>query len=671
MIDEKRSDWQIPPFTAPPVDRYAWVEEQIKEGEGVLESQSCYKNLARNLKIFDGVIDDNSGSTLVTNGLKYDLRKFIEIISDVREIGTVRSDAPQFKPYAEMVNRVMKGVYIESQFPRQIRKALQYATVMGRGYIWPKCKAGGYGYEERRIVFEPLGLLDVVSVQVPSSNDVQEAYANTIYSYMPIAEAHGRFPLFQSLILPVRQVNYQSRLQCRRADMAERWRYGQQGRTWGSLYCEIRYTFIRDLRINSSRYELPMGDPGTSWFYKVPYVGQEIFGGIRGGQAFMRKATVEDCRIYPRLRLVITAAGMNTPMYDGPAFDNHGIMPPVQYDVDDWAWEQVGRSLVDDVGSIETTKRKTERKMDEVTRVTLNPPMGYDTSVTGGTRMENFDIFGQDIRMGADGEPKKIIQSILPDEVRVVGEHFKMLEHYDKSIEKQLGINDLGSLMNLKMNLSGDNLDKAIEGVGPIAKGIAGLMEAANAKIAYMTAPMIPQWFTTPRIIEYIGADNITPEVFDFDPQSIVPSHMPDEYVNDAVPQTPSQYSAQERIRRLSKNIRVVSVPSILLKITQKEEQLKFMSLKFKNAPISWETVFEKCGIEDYAVEHDKWVKEQIEEIKLKALAAKMAAELGLEPGGDKPGGGKGGRPSTNKKPMKQAQKGGAGGEPRVVNKTS
>ena len=41
--------------------------------------------------------------------------------------------------------------------------------------------------------------------------------------------------------------------------------------SFGNLYAEIRYTFVRDLRINNTGFELPMGDLGTTWFYKVPY----------------------------------------------------------------------------------------------------------------------------------------------------------------------------------------------------------------------------------------------------------------------------------------------------------------------------------------------------------------------------------------------------------------
>ena len=583
MAELLKMNWQVPRFEAPAEERAAWVEEQLGEGEGWLENQRSYKDLARNLKVFDGIIDDGTSSSLVTNGLKYDIRKFIETISEVREIGSYSTDAVQYKGFATMENKVAKGVYIESTFPRQIRKALQFSAVMGRGYIWPKIKTENYGFGERRIVFEPLGLLDVIPVQIPATNDVQDSYAETIYEYMPIAEAHARFPLFQEQLQPISNVDYKSRVQCRRADYAQRFRYGAgDARNWGDLYCEIRYTFVRDLRINTTDQRLPMGDPHTSWFYEVPSVGMDIFGGFKGGQPFMRKARAEDCRVYPQLRLIITSPSVAIPMYDGPAYDWHGIMPTVQYDVDDWAWEPIGRSLVGDVGSIETTKRKLERRMDQVVRTTLNPPMGYNRNETGGPSIENFDIFKQDQRVGMDGEPKKVLQSVLPDEVRVEEVHFKFLDFLMKMREQQLGIQDLGNLANLKFNISGETMDKALEEIGPIAKGIAAGMEAANAKVALQLKTMIIQWYDTGRVIQIIGPDNITQEVFDFDPASMVPSHMPEEMIPMSegshlwkTPEEPSFFSKMDRAKRLASNLRLISIPSTLLKITQRDEQQK------------------------------------------------------------------------------------------------
>jgi hypothetical protein len=685
MGDIEHLDWQVPRFEEPADRRAGWVEEQLQEGEGWLQDQRSYKDLSRNLKIFDGIIDDDVESTLVSNGLKYDIRKFIETISEVREIGSYGTDAVQYRSYATMINKVAKGIYLEAAFPRAVRKALQFSAVMGRGYIWPKVKTMDYGFGERRLIFEALGLLDVIPVQIPSSGDVQDAYVATVFEYMPIAEAHARFPLFQEQLKPISDVSYKNRVQCRRADYAQRFRYGQsEARTWGDLYCEIRYSFVRDLRINNTGHKLPMGDIDTSWFYEVPSVGQDIVGGIRGGSPYMRKARPEDCRVYPQLREMITSPSVAIPMYDGPAFDWTGVIPPVQYDVDDWAWEPIGRSLVSDVGSIEVTKRKLERKMDRVVTTTLNPPMGYDRTQSGGPVIENFNIFKQDQRLGLDGEPKKMLQSILPEEVRVEEVHFKFLDFLMKMREQQLGIQDLGNLANLKFNVSGETMDKALEEIGPIAKGIAAGMEAANAKVAYQLKTLIIQWYDTRRIIQIVGPDNITADVFDFDPASSVPSHMPEEMEphtegNTTLygpPQLPSIYSKMDRAKRFSANLRLISIPSTLLKITQRDEQQKLILLKKMGAPIPWSFIMPKIGVENFGemkgnTVFEGWMNEELEMLKVKAAAAKLAAALGL--GGDGgPGQGKGGgRPNSMQKPPKTAQKGGAGGEPRVVQKTS
>jgi hypothetical protein len=689
-MDPETTQWQVPKFESSGSTRVGWVEEQIQEGEGFLEGQLCYKELGQNMRIFDAVFRDKSRSTLITNELKYDIRKFCETLAEVREIAGYGSDIPAYKQFAEMLTKVSKCVYLESDFPFQILKVLQYASVMGIGYLWPKVRADEYGYGERKMVFEALGLLDVVPVQIPRSNDVQDAYAVTIYDYMPIAEAHGRFPLFQSELQTVGPRSYKTQVQAKRIDYAERYRYGDQGRSFGNLYTEIRYTFVRDLRINNTGYELPMGDVGTTWFYKVPSIGQPIFGGMRNGMSFMRPATVEDCRVYPNLRLMITSPGIDRPMYDGPAFDWDGKIPIIQYVVDDWAWEPLGRSLVGDVGSIESTTRKIERKMDQVITATLNPPMGYNHTETGGPKIEHFDIFEEDVRIGLDGKPRDVLQSVLPEEVRVSNEHFTFLKYLKECKQSQLGLTDLGNLQNMKANIANDTADKMLESIGPIAKGIAARIEKANKAIGYRMKFLILQWFNVSRIMEYVGPDNIAREVFDFNPDELVPSHLPDEMTNGMFPNTPSQYDQLTRARWFARQIRLVSVPSTLLRITQMQEQMKYLQLKRGNAPISWSTVMKKLDVQNYGevpgnTEHEKWFNEEIETQKLKIIAAAQAAQLmkqlGMEPpqggeggkggkGGGGGGGGKGGgggRPPSGSKSPKLRQKGAQGGNPRTV----
>ena len=682
---EATSSWQVPRFEASPQDRYSWVEDQIQEAEGFLESQRCYKDFRRNLRIFNAVFSDNCRSQLVTNTLKYDVRKFCETLSQVREIAGYASDNDVYKKFAEMLSKVSKAVYLESDFPFQILKVLQYASVMGIGYLWPKVRATEYGYGERKMEFDALGLLDVLPTQIPSrTNDIQDAYAVTVYDYMPIAEAHGRFPLFQSEIQTVgMRRNYNTRMQAQRVDYAERNRYGDVGRTFGNLYAEIRYTFVRDLRINTTGYELPMGDIGTTWFYRVPFVGQRIFGGMRNGEPFYVPAEPEQCRVYPNLRLIITSTGMDRPMYDGPAFDWDPRMPIIQYTVDDWAWEPLGRSIVGDVASIEQTIRKHERLMDQVLAATMNPPMGYNHTETGGPKIEHFDIFEPDVRIGVDGKPKEVFQSVLPEEVRVGSEHFNYLKYLNDKQGKQLGLEDLGNLgANLKLQIASDTADKMLESIGPVGKGIAQRVEKANKSVGQRVKYLILQWFDSRRVMEYVGPEKMAPEIFDYKPDDLVPSHLPDEMIGAGFPETESKYTQLERARWYDKQIRLVSVPSTLLKVTQMQQQLLLLQLKKGGAPIAWSRIFEAMDLNDPARIIDESFEEEERLQKLKILAQvdimKVLKGLGIDPqqlmgGGDGKDGKPhaGGRPATDAKAPKAKMKGAKGGEPRSVVSTS
>ena len=695
----ERVQWQCPRWESPASEKVAWVEECIGEGEGYLSGQACYRDLNKNLRVFDAIFRDKSKSTLVTNQLKYNVRKFCETLAEVREIAGFSSDVPAYKKMAEMLTKVSKAVYLESNFPYQILKVLQYATVMGIGYLWPKVRTSEYGAGPREMVFDALGLLDVVPVQIPArSNDVQDAYAVTIYDYMPIAEASNRFPLFQGQLQTVGRNNYKTLIQAQRQDFAATFRYGQigetQSRSFGNLYTEIRYTFIRDMRVNTTGLEMQCGDPGTTWFYKVPYLGQEIFGGMRNGQPYMRPAMAEDCRLYPNLRLIITSTGLDKPMYDGTSFEWDPKIPVIQYTVDDWAWEALGRSLVGDVASIETTIRKHERKVDQVITARLNPPMGYDLDTNGGQKVEHFDIFEEDVRLGlAGGEPKKSFQSLLPDEVAVGQENWTFLKYLGEKELAQLGLNDVGNLANIKMNLANDTADKMLESIGPIAKGIAMRIEKGNKRVGERMKYLIPQYFDAARIIEYVGPDNIAKEMFDYDPDTLVPSHLPDEFIGGKYPETKSMYDRLTRAKFFVRKLRLVSVPNTLLKITAMQRQLMLLQLKRGGAPLPWSFVMPALEIENWGAAEGVTLREQYfneeTDLQVMAIVAKAKAlmklkEMGIDPsileGGDQQGGkggggggGKGGaphaggRPPTGQKGPKIKSKGGAGGAPRPV----
>jgi hypothetical protein len=689
--DGRYVEWQVPPFETDAVRRKAWVDELIQNGDRWLKGLKSISHINDDVKLLMG---GSQNLTVESNTLQSDVRTFVETISDLRQIATYGSKAQQFKKFVETYNGCIQHIFIDSKFAHKSRKALQYA-VLGRGYLWVKYSKDHYGWGKGRIVFDPLGPLEVIPEQLPADNDLQGAYCNTVIRPMPIAECHARFPAFQDQLLPISRFDWKSYgtlSMANRLDFYDRWRFGAETTDWDNRYGENRYTYIRDLRINNTGRKLQMGAPGATWGYEVPSLGDQIVSiNPFNGLPQSREAGEEDCRLYPNLRLIITNPTVKTPMYDGPAFDMHGEMPLVEYDVNDWPWSPLGYSLIHGVSGLEKARRRLLSRMHEVTEINLDPPLGYDLhSGVSRVQMEKIDLLrSQGYRVGTNGDPRKALQSVLPDTIRVNEADFKQKELLDAEVKNTLGLNDLVSMRDLKMNVSAESFDKIIEGLGPIAKGIAENMGVAHNKIAHMLKYMIPQYFTVAEIMAVVGADGISMQTFDYDPNNLIPSHLPGELETEE-----SKYALRDRAKWFADQLAIVSIPTQLLNVTQQQEQMKYMMFLQRGAPIPMATIMEKLGVQNYGTptgdtEYEKWKTEQVDklvfEFKAKLLMAAEMQAAGIQqpgqpgqPGAAPPQPALGapppqpqGRQPTDQAPPRQEMRGTTTGNPRVVLSTS
>lgn len=686
MIEEKNKSWQCPNWlTASGEDVMNWQREVcFEDGQTWLKGQSGYNDITTNISLLKGNAPlSQERSDLKSNYLKYIMRKIVSYLADTKEIASYGSDAPQFKGQAETINLISKAIYLESMYHRKVRRSIQWAIPTGVGYIWPKWKREKYGFGRPQFCFETYGMLDVVPFMVPSSNEITEAYANTIVEFLTVVEAHGRFPSHQASLVPISDTKYNSTVSGRRLDLAEMFRYGMQKSNWPDHYCEIHYTFVRDITINTTGKRIPMGDIGSSWYYEVPSLGDLIPDG-KGGT---RKAGIEDCLLFPRLRLIISSPGMTRPIYDGTAFDWHGLMPAVPYQVDDWPWEGTGLSLVSEIRKIDMAKQRVERGMDQIAKHRLDPALAYDLNAgLSNTSMEKLDPFEERVRTGVNGKPREVIDTLLPEALLNVPEWiFKYYELLVKLEESQTGINDIGKLANLKMNIQGDDAEKMLSEIGPLAKDIEFGIEASNAQVGERLRYMIPQYMTTKRIMQYLGPDQVSLNTFDFDPESLVPSHTIEEIVAANGNELPvSNTSRIDRARLFCDNLRLTSIRGSGHEATSMQDQLKYLQLwRDPRFPMSPYDLAKKLKIENFGdiegnTMYERWVNWKKKEIELQASIMKLAAaempqmpageggEAGGKPGHKATGNNKGRRPTAQRPPHLE-QKGTAGGAPRTV----
>ena len=681
MEDQRIKDWQFPSQERDGYYKKGWVDELIQTGDRWLRSQKSISTANEDVAMLMG----EQNNLVESNTLQTDVRTFVETVADLREIATFGSNAAQLKSQLETYNRAMKYIYWDSNFVQDTRKAIQY-SMLGRGYNWVKVSRTNYGRGKLKVMFPALGPLEVLPEQLPSNNDIQGCYAVTIIVPMPIAEAHARFPQqYHQYLTPISRYDWKSYGtlgMARRMDFYSRWRFGDDNNDWDNHYCEIRYTFGRDMRVNDTGRKWDF-DLGTPWGYEVPSFGDLIVStNPFNGLPESRKATMEDCYLYPQLRLMITSPSCPVPLRDSCAFDWHGEIPVVQRDVNDWAWSPLGWSLIKQVSGLERARRELVSKMHEVAMVNLDPPLGYDLHTgVAQTSLQKLDLLrSSGFRVGVNGKPGESLRSILPESMVVGSEQFKQLEVLMQTTQKTLGTTDVQSMKEMKMNISTEEFEKIIQSLGPIGKGLATNNWWANGKIAYMLKYDIPQYFRVADLMGMIGPDAVSMQTFDNDPHSLVPSHLPGEAEGEE-----SKHSKRERAKWFVEQIAMVSQPDQLLNWTQTQERMLYMFFLQKGVPIPMSVIMEKLGVKNYSgtaegdTLYDQWKNEQIQNLIFKLHAelavAKEAAKLGIQPQPQPqpgPGQGKGGgRPNSGKNPPKLEKKGGKGGEQRTVISTS
>lgn len=698
--------WQAPVFEAPDDKKLGFCKQCIESGIKWNQDQCSRDDLTRALDIIAGKTGgslSNKWANITTGDLKRNVREIIETLANIRPIWGYQTENDAFKDEANMMNKVSKAIYLESFVDRSLRDALQFGAVTGAGFLYPNYSRDKFGSGEGQFVFTALGQPDVLPVQFPRSRDYQKAYVVTLAIPMGVAEAHARFPLFQSKLTPFAKKTYGKTKggDQRRGYDQNRWKMHSID-TQLEQFTDVYYTYILDLRINYGALdeqgkpildedgnpvgkELVMGQEGTSWSYKVPYVGQMIKT-FKNGQVAEEAATEDDCRVYPMRRLMISCD--QALMYDGPAFDWHGMVPLIPFYLDDWAWEGTGYSLFRGTAATQDAIDDLVRSVYRVAMGRANPGKVYNVDITTGEKggkltsrqAESMDVFDPNATWGIDGDVKEpVLRPPMPEWCYNVPEWvLKVIEILQTSISKQLGLDQIQALAKLKSNI--DNPEKLLDAEGPVAIGTSRSMEQGLRDLGLMMKFLIIQYMTTARTMQYVGATGIAPEVFDYDPDMITPSHMPGEQTIDANgEQVPSTVDKYTRAKFFANNLRYFITPHSLHYIAQKENKLNLLAGQGKGVVVDPMTMADAFDVPNWGTIEGSTVKERVfnwakEQVKEKADIAKLEKALGLgqpeEQGKPGPAPGQGGAPATHKKPPKVAQKGAASGG-RVVVKTS
>lgn len=686
--DKIDKHWQVPANKGRDnaSERMSWINDVVSAGEDFNASLTQSQDVIKAIDMISGRSQtklNQSRSTLTINREKRALRETIAGIADIRTVDAFVSDNPAYQNFLAMQNKIWKSVYFESKFPVAMKRAAQWLTAGGYSFISPVYRNTNLSARAaKQICFDVFSANDVLSFQMPENNDLQGAYGHTLIRFMPEFEACSKFKKFASQLRPVARRRYSGNAAKDRLSLAERFRNGAQGENptssnWASVMDEIRYTHVRDLSINETSKPMPMGMPGALESYIVPFVGQDLpTPNFLNGFRVTRKATEEDCYLYPNGRTMISQKGMNMPMYDGPSFSWHGMFPLARFSADEWPWEP-GYSLARDIFSLAESRSAFMRGMEQTAKQRFDPSIIYDKNAGLPRKtMEQFDPYEERGRLGVDGAVDgAIMRPALPDNLlNIPAWGFQWNEELNNMEDYMLGSNAMQNLARAKVASSDDALQQAMEEAGPIVKDVSHGFESPMQDIMEMCMYDVAQYYPTGRIMAYVGADRVSRETFDLDPSSIVASHVPGEDPSMG----PSIYTRMERTKITLGNMHPRITPGSLHGVVQTQQKLLYMQLQRAGFMIDSQTVSSALDIGNWGeldgnTVLEKWKSEQM--MKLEFATKMQELQTALQPQamqgppvtplapGAKPAPG---RPPSGNKPPELKTKGSAEG-PRAV----
>jgi len=659
-------------YVCPPADAgedriLSWFKEAETEGIAYLQTQPGFGLLDKAIDIITGALNESlptSGpgggamSRVRANIVKRAISEQISVLTDLRDFWMFEtSDKDKWEHHAAILNQLTNDWYHNTFVDLSIKEALQYAATLGSGYLSPFWKVNARRRGVGDIALQSYGARDVLPIQLPSNHNLQEAYAVIIKEELPITMAWRQWPHSQHRIVPDRDM----------PTTANSWGDGliaRAGRTLMDIInptknredeqspfptVDIFYIYVDDFSINTSGVERPMGAPGTSFYYTVPSLGTDVPTGTfnTAGQKLYRKAERGDCDLYPNRRLLVCTR--NVLIYDGPSYWWHGQVPLVKFNLDEWAWNYLGFSMVLEVSSLAESFNNHLRNIDDNAAVRLNPPMLFDKNAVADSDAKRMNPRRPGMKMKFDSNRTvgdSPIRFPVPPQLYdvpqwIISEYVPFLKN---QIGEQLGVPDLKSLAKAKQVPGGDAIEKLMEMAGPIVRGMSRSMERSLRGLGTQVGSLLFQFYDTKRRIHVLGKDGITEEDFDFDPMSIIPADEPG-----------FATTRMERAKLHQENFSFHIQPGSLHQLNQTSRKLLFLQLKRMGFKIDSETVAKALDLPNFGhLPGETMMEKWAAETDLDATIAAQLAEAGG--GGGKPGKNQGRPPSGNR-------------PPRVVNK--
>lgn len=658
------SDYRAPAAGASEDTKVGWLREIVSQGEQWLKQQRPYASIDEALDLIlspasEAVPEDMSRLRVPRS--KRQIRELVSILSNLRPTAANKTDNTKYYDQAVILNKIDKWWWYNTFADRSFREGFQETAVTGTGYIGHAWDPDFQGPGRGDIRTDVWGAREVYLINPPRDHDLQRCYAVITISRVPIHLVWAKYPLRAAEIAPDHGAKAWTRkgldyvqsfmtspLRALSGVAAER-----ESRDDIFPTCDVYEAYIMDLSINTSGHEIPMGKPGTSWAYNVPSFGSNVLTGTRGweGVPLYRKASFDDARLYPLRRRMIATSTVLLEDSSSPWW--HGLVPLTRFRFDDWPWEALGFSLIHDVKTIEEDNNHLMRGITDAAMIRLAPPMAADENLVSERLAGKWNprqprqMYRLNMSMG---DP---IKPILPTNYADLPAYIPVwVQQMEERQDHIMGVRDLVAMAKARQIPSEGTIEKILEMAGPLAQDMTRNMERGMRDLGEFRRYLNLQFRPVQRRLQILGEAGAVEEDFDWDPGTLVPSHLEGEDPDDG----PSRFSLVERARKHAGNFEYYVVPNSMGRLQSMTQKLLLLQLEKTGFPMDPWTKADLFEIDNFGPPPEgadniieRWIAWQHILAELQGQAEQPAA----------PTAGRGRPPSFQRAPRMQQKDGG------------
>lgn len=576
------------------VDVLKWVQAAIQDGEAILKSDPTYDTIDKAISYLMGdQIDPHKPASLsgiAVNRLKNITLQIVSALTDIHPLFSFKTFNTKFQPQSEILDKLTRGWWVNSFSDLRLADVLRYAAIC-TGYCevtWNASASGGQG----DIELIPRDPRDVLPIRPTLEGGVQNWEGVAIRTAKSINELRARFPEKAHLIVADRHpMTATERLWKKLKTLSTRMTSPAVDHLTSAPKnavpkvpsVDLFHIYVKDRRFFSGAEPITMGDPETTWSYKVYPVGMIKEDG--------QVATEEDAKLYPRGRLIIATRAVV--LYDGPNPYWHGMFPVAKLSLDPWPWSLLGQGIVSDLMPIQDAVNEVANGVLDHVKKVLRPAVVADKKAVPESLWMKMDtrVPGLKVKTNAALGGGLEIQKTdaLPPYV------FDFLQMMLQEMDHQSGVANLQAFMQLNQAPGADSIEKMQEALTPILRLRGRLLEGFLREIGEMVKCNFFQFYNLPRRMSILGESGVDFNDFDFNPGDLIPAMSQKD--PDYLPEFDATKTTNaSRAMRHMKNFTFHVTPNSLLAVSQISRKLTYLQLWRGGLVDPW-TLFEVLEI--------------------------------------------------------------------------